>query len=139
MVWLTSTKKIKQLLRVRAIVPAVSGLIIVSGVADICPSLIFNSNTDAYLDADAHSEGLLYYLGKQENFLHPTAIAGWQRDLPQGLLSDRLRAMVVTATHPNDRRVAKIQQWLWILGWSFIGGSLSLVLFNMNLLTTDSC
>ena len=138
MVWLTSTKKIKQLLRVRAIAPTVSGLIIVSGVTDICPGLIFNSNSGAYLNADAHSEELLYYLGKQENFLHPTAIAGWQRDLSQGLSSDRLEAMVVTATHPNDRRVTKIQQWLWILGWSFIGSSLSLVLFNMNLSSKDS-
>jgi len=29
-------------------------------------------------------------------------------------------------------------EWLWILGWSVVGGSLSLVLFQMNLLQKDS-
>ena len=34
--------------------------------------------------------------------------------------------------------IAESGEWLWILGWSFVGGGLSLVLFKMNLLQKDS-
>lgn len=34
--------------------------------------------------------------------------------------------------------ISESGEWLWILGWSFVGGGLSLVLFRMNLLQKDS-
>ena len=34
--------------------------------------------------------------------------------------------------------ISESGEWLWILGWSFVGGGLSLVLFQMNLLQKDS-
>lgn len=34
--------------------------------------------------------------------------------------------------------ISETGEWLWILGWSFVGGGLSLVLFQMNLLQKDS-
>ena len=40
------------------------------------------------------------------------------------------RKMLVGISEPGE--------WVWILGWSFIGGGLSLVLFQMNLLQKDS-
>jgi len=35
--------------------------------------------------------------------------------------------------------IAETQEWLWILGWSFTGGGLSLMLFQMDLLQKDVC
>ena len=40
------------------------------------------------------------------------------------------RKMLVGISEPGE--------WLWILSWSFVGGGLSLVLFQMNLLQKDS-
>ena len=34
--------------------------------------------------------------------------------------------------------ISESGEWLWILGWSFVGGGLSLVLFQINLLQKDS-
>ncbi|MEL6581219.1 MAG: CHASE2 domain-containing protein [Cyanobacteria bacterium J06621_12] len=34
--------------------------------------------------------------------------------------------------------ISESGEWLWILGWSFVGGGLSLALFQMNLLQKDS-
>ena len=34
--------------------------------------------------------------------------------------------------------IAETQEWLWILGWSFMGGGLSLMLFQMDLLQKDA-
>ncbi|MEO0926602.1 MAG: CHASE2 domain-containing protein [Cyanobacteria bacterium J06643_13] len=36
------------------------------------------------------------------------------------------------------RGISESGEWLWILGWSFVGGGLSLILFQMNLLQKDS-
>ena len=34
--------------------------------------------------------------------------------------------------------ISETSEWLWILGWSFVGGSMSLILFQMNLLQKNS-
>ena len=51
-------------------------------------------------------------------------------------------ASQLIATAVDGRKImtgiSESGEWLWILGWSFIGGGLSLVLFQMNLLRQDS-
>ena len=136
----------------------------------------FESNTGAYVDADADGyQTLLDYRGKPDSFLHTSLTDVLQGNIPEDLFRDRLVLIGTTAPSLNDffytpyndngssqmpgvyihaniasqmiagaldertmlGGISERSEWLWILGWSVVGGSLSLVLFKMDLLQNN--